>query len=145
MVKTDDDEVNECARELRSNTRYLDGKLHPRKMDEYEVVRVRGCTDKRSMKNKMLRLESDRSITNKSVKVIFAVVSKEDLTDDCKRALRKLPDAIEQDLGCRQIRDMRDDRTQAEDFLVIKVNSEKQCRKWNLENKVLRAADLKSL
>ena len=97
------------------------------------------------MKNKMLRLESDRSITNKSVKVIFAVVSKEDLTDDCKRALRKLPDAIEQDLGCRQIRDMRDDRTQAEDFLVIKVNSEKQCRKWNLENKVLRAADLKSL
>ena len=141
-MKADDDEVKKCARALRSNTRYLDRRLHPRKMDDFEVVRVPDCTNRSRMKNKMLDLESNRSITNRQVKTIFAVVSKEDFSDDCKRALRKLPDEIEKDLRCSEIRDMRDDRTQVDDFLVIRVNSERQCRKLKLKNKVLRAADL---
>ena len=134
-LEADNGEVKECARALRRNTRYFHDKLHPKRMDDFEVVRVRDCTKKHSMKNKMLKLERNRSTTNKDVRVIFAVVSKKDLSDDCEEALRKLPRQVEKDLSCRDIRDMNDES-------VIRVNSEYQCKKWRLRNKVRRAADL---
>lgn len=137
-VKADEGEVRECERRLRWNTSYLHNKLNPRKMDDFEEVRVNDCKSRKSMKsmkNKMLNLERNRSTTNKDVRVIFAVVSKNDLSGDCEQALRKLPRQVEKDLRCREIRDMRDES-------VIRVNSESQCNKWRLRNKVRRAADL---
>ena len=108
-------------------------KLNPKKMDYFEVVRVHDCTKRHMMKNKMSRLERNRSLTNKDVKVIFAVVS--DLSNDCKQALRKLPDDTKKVLRCGEIQDMNDES-------LIIVNNEYQCKKWRLRNKVRRAADL---
>ncbi len=136
VVEADDGEVNECAKQLHWNTRYLHSRLHPQKMDKYEVVRVHDCTDRHGMKNKMLRLERNRSITNNDVKVILAVVSNNDLSS-CDSALWRLPRQMEKefDFSCRDIRNMRDES-------VIRVSNKSQCHRWQLRDKVRRAADM---
>mmetsp|Transcript_13589 Transcript_13589/g.20460 ORF Transcript_13589/g.20460 Transcript_13589/m.20460 type:complete len:241 (-) Transcript_13589:630-1352(-) len=145
MVVTDDEDVKSCARRLRSNTsvtRYLNKHFHPRRIDDFEVVKVGDCSSNK-VKNKLKELESNRrSNTRDKVKTVFVVVSKDDFSDDCKRAIRKLPDKIEKDLRCRQIRRMDDDQTDSDDNFVIRVKSESQCTKSKLERKVLNAADL---
>ena len=146
VVNGDDEDVKSCERRLRSNnsmTRYLNKNFHPKRIEDFEVARVGDCSSNK-VKNKLKELESNRrSNTNDKVKTVFVVVSKGDFSDDCKRAIRKLPDELEKDLRCGQIRRMHDNRTRSnsEDFLVIRLNRESQCTTSKLERKVLNTAD----
>jgi len=145
VVVSDDEDVKSCARRLRSNdsmTRYLNKNFHPKRIDDFEVVKVGDCSSNK-VKNKLKELESNRrSNTNDKVKTVFVVVSKDDFSNDCKRAIRKLPDKIEEDLRCGQIRRMDDDQTDSDDNFIIRVKSESQCTTRKLEKKMLDAADL---
>jgi hypothetical protein len=145
VVNGDDEDVKSCAKKLRSNdsmTRYLNKNFHPKRIGDFEVVKVGDCSSNK-VKNKLKELESNRrSNTNDKVKTVFVVVSKGDFSDDCKRAIRKLPDKIEKDLRCRQIRRMDDDQTDSDDNFIIRVKSESQCTTRKLEKEMLDAADL---
>jgi len=145
VVNGDDEDVKSCAKKLRSNdsmTRYLNKNFHPKRIGDFEVVKVGDCSSNK-VKNKLKELESNRrSNTNDKVKTVFVVVSKGDFSDDCKRAIRKLPDKIEKDMRCRQIRRMDDDQTDSDDNFIIRVKSESQCTTRKLEKKMLDAADL---
>ena len=145
VVNGDDEDVKSCAKKLRSNnsmTRYLNKNFHPKRIDDFEVVKVGDCSSNK-MKNKLKELESNRrSNTNDKVKTVFVVVSKDDFSNDCKRAIRKLPEKIEEDLRCGQIRRMDDDQTDSDDNFIIRVKSESQCTTRKLEKKMLDAADL---
>jgi hypothetical protein len=145
VVVSDDEDVKSCARKLRSNdsmTRYLNKNFHPKRIDDFEVVKVGDCSSNK-VKNKLKELESNRrSNTNDKVKTVFVVVSKDDFSDDCKRAIKKLPEKIEEDLRCGQIRRMDDDQTDSDDNFIIRVKSESQCTTRKLEKEMLDAADL---
>jgi hypothetical protein len=145
VVNGDDEDVKSCAKKLRSNdsmTRYLNKNFHPKRIDDFEVVKVGDCSSNK-VKNKLKELESNRrSNTNDKVKTVFVVVSKDDFSDDCKRAIKKLPEKIEEDLRCGQIRRMDDDQTDSDDNFIIRVKSESQCTTRKLEKEMLDAADL---
>jgi len=145
VVVSDDEDVKSCERRLRSNnsmTRYLNKNFHPKRIEDFEVARVGDCSSNK-VKNKLKELESNRrSNTNDKVKTVFVVVSKDDFSNDCKRAIRKLPEKIEEDLRCGQIRRMDDDQTDSDDNFIIRVKSESQCTTRKLEKKMLDAADL---
>eukprot|EP00985_Skeletonema_marinoi_P009248 scaffold4275_cov143-Skeletonema_marinoi.AAC.5 len=139
VVNGDDEDVKSCAKKLRSN---VNKNFHPKRIGDFEVVKVGDCSSNK-VKNKLKELESNRrSNTNDKVKTVFVVVSKGDFSDDCKRAIRKLPDKIEKDMRCRQIRRMDDDQTDSDDNFIIRVKSESQCTTRKLEKKMLDAADL---
>ena len=139
VVKTNGNAVSKCARKLRADnsmTSSIDRTLHTTEMANYEVASVGNCYTNR-LKTEMRKLVAGRRSIYEDVKVILAVVSKNDLSDDCGSSLRILPDEIQHDFKCRDIRDMRDD------LIVIEVNNESQCKNMlKLENKVRRAADL---
>eukprot|EP00985_Skeletonema_marinoi_P033212 scaffold40731_cov263-Skeletonema_marinoi.AAC.1 len=91
----------------------------------------------------MENLESRKSTTSKDVKMVFVVMSEDDFSSKCRRAIKNLPDKIEKDLRCGQIRRMHDNRTRStsDDFVVIRLNRESQCTTSELERKVLNTAD----
>jgi len=144
VVVKDDEDVKSCERRLRSNnsmTRYLNKNFHPKRIEDFEVARVGDCSSNK-VKNKLKELESNRrSNTNDKVKTVFVVVSKDDFSKDCRRAIKKLPEKIEEDLRCGQIRRMDDDQTDSDDNFIIRVKSESQCTTRKLERKVLNTAD----
>lgn len=145
VVVKDDEDVKSCERRLRSNnsmTRYLNKNFHPKRIEDFEVARVGDCSSNK-VKNKLKELESNRrSNTNDKVKTVFVVVSKDDFSKDCRRAIKKLPEKIEEDLRCGQIRRMDDDQTDSDDNFIIRVKSESQCTTRKLEKKMLDPADL---
>ncbi|KAK1744218.1 hypothetical protein QTG54_004751 [Skeletonema marinoi] len=139
-VLTDGDE-RRCAKRLRSNNS-MTSNLHPNRMRDFSVARVGDCSSGR-VKNRMENLESRKSTTSKDVKMVFVVMSEDDFSSKCRRAIKNLPDELEKDLRCGQIRRMHDNRTRSnsEDFLVIRLNRESQCTTSKLERKVLNTAD----
>jgi hypothetical protein len=144
-VLTDPGDERRCAKRLRSNnsiTRFLDRNFHPKRMHDFETARVGDCSSGR-VKNRMENLESRKSTTSKDVKMVFVVMSEDDFSSKCRRAIKNLPDELEKDLRCGQIRRMHDNRTRStsDDFVVIRLNRESQCTTRKLERKVLNTAD----
>mmetsp|Transcript_27028 Transcript_27028/g.34709 ORF Transcript_27028/g.34709 Transcript_27028/m.34709 type:complete len:150 (+) Transcript_27028:123-572(+) len=143
-VLTDPGDERRCAKRLRSNnsiTRFLDRNFHHKRMHDFETARVGDCSSGR-VKNRMENLESRKSTTSKDVKMVFVVMSEDDFSSKCRRAIKNLPHELEKDLRCGQIRRMDDDQTDSDDNFIIRVKSESQCTTRKLEKKMLDAADL---
>ena len=139
VLLTDDGDERRCAKRLRSNNS-MTSNLHPNRMRDFSVARVGDCSSRR-VRNRMENLESGRS-TRKDVKMVFVVMSEDDFSNKCRRAIRDLPDELEEDLSCRDIRRMHGNRnSNSDDILVIRLNRESQCTTRKLERKVLNTAD----
>jgi len=141
VVLVKDGDERRCAKRLRSNNS-MTSNLHPNRMRDFSVARVGDCSSRR-VRNRMENLESRRSTTSRDVKMVFVVMSEDDFSSKCRRAIRDLPDELEEDLSCRDMRRMHDNRSRSnsEDFLVIRLNRESQCTTSKLERKVLNTAD----
>jgi len=138
VVLTDDGDERRCAKRLRSNNS-MTRNLHPNRMRDFSIARVGDCSS-RSVRNRMENLESGRS-TRKDVKMVFVVMSEDDFSSKCRRAIKDLSDELEEDLSCRDIRRMHDNGSNSDDYLVIRLNRESQCTTSKLERKVLNTAD----